>query len=263
MSLRIAFAAALVGSLASTVTAEAATFLFIRHAESTQNDGSASTPEEILDPPLTVLGQQQALDLVDVLAGANLTKIYVSSYQRTALTIAPTAAARGLTPAVEPEIREWYFGDGTVPLDYAKVVAMFGQWAMGNTSVGIEGVPDSESLDDLVARVVPAYQAIFDAHKDEEGVIAIVGHGGSIGWTMPSFVDNVTLPWALSNNLRNTGIVTVEQNAAGQPTVTDWDGIRFNGNGPAPAPVPLPAGGLLLMFALGAVGAVARGRKAA
>jgi probable phosphoglycerate mutase len=261
MSPRTLLAATVAAVLSSAAVADAATFLFIRHAESTTNDGSATTPEEILDPPLTVLGQQQALDLVDVLAGYDLTRIYVSSYQRTALTIAPTAAARGLTPVVEPEIREWSFGDGTSPLDYAKIYAMFGQWLAGNTAARIEGVPDSESLDDLVARVVPAYQAIFDAHWDEDGTVAIIGHGGSIGWVMPFFVNNVTLPFALSNNLRNTGIVTVVADRNGDPTVTDWDGIAVEPN--VPAPVPLPAGGLLLAAALAALGAAARARKAA
>ena len=84
---------------------------------------------------------------------------------------------------------------------------------------------DPESLDELVERVVPAYRAIIEAHKDEDGVVAIVGHGGSIGWVMPYFAENVTLDVVLSNNLRNTGIVEVRLDSAGRPMVADWDGI--------------------------------------
>lgn len=86
-------------TVACTAPADAVTFLFIRHAESHTNDGSA-TPEEMVDPPLTALGQQQAADLVQTLQGVDLTAIYGSSYRRTALTIAPTAADHGLTPTV-------------------------------------------------------------------------------------------------------------------------------------------------------------------
>ena len=260
MSVRSALVVTLVATVGSTAAAQAATFLFIRHAESTANSGAASTPEEIVNPPLTDLGKQQARDLVGVLKDLPITTIYVSSYQRTSLTIGPTAEALGLTPIVEPLIREWSFGDGSVPLDYAKISALFGQWGQGNTAAKLDGVPESESLDELVARVVPAYQAIFAAYKDEDGVVAIVGHGGSIGWTMPFFAQNVTLPFALSHGLRNTGIVSVVAGADGLPYVSDWDGIPFDV--PAPSQVPLPAGGLALGAALGAL-AAARARRAA
>ena len=125
MSLRLALTVALTGLVAPVSVADAATFLFIRHAESTTNSGAASTPEEILDPPLTALGQQQAQDLVGVLKDLDLTHIYVSSYQRTTLTIEPTAAEFGLPPLVESEIREWSFGDGSAGLDYNAINDMF------------------------------------------------------------------------------------------------------------------------------------------
>jgi probable phosphoglycerate mutase len=254
---RLAPLAVVAIALMSALPADAATFLFIRHAESTTNSGTAATPAEIIDPPLTALGAQQAQALVNTLAGYDLTRIYVSSYQRTALTIAPTAAARGLTPVVEDDIREWSFGDGTVPLDLTAIQAMFGQWLAGNTAAALPNVPGSESLDALNARVVPAYRAIFDAHKDEDGVIAIVGHGGSIGWTMPAFTGNVTLPFVLSNNLPNTGIVRVEVGFDGNPYVTNWNGRTVTA--PVPSQVPLPATGWLL---IAGIGLLAAGRRA-
>src|SRR5690606_36812971 len=124
--------------------------------------------------PLTALGEQQAIDLATTLGGLDLTTIYVSSYKRTSLTIAPTAAEYGLTPIVTPEIREWSFGTGE--LDYGAINDMFMAWLSGDTSAAVEGSPDSESLDDLNARVLPAYEEIIARHADEDGVIAIVGH---------------------------------------------------------------------------------------
>jgi len=242
---RFTFAAAIVGAFAFAAPVDAATFLFVRHAESTTNAGTATTPEEIVDPPLTELGQQQALDLVDTLKDLDVTSIYVSSYQRTTLTIAPTADYLGLTPTVVPEISEWAFGTGE--LDYDAISAMFGAWLAGDTGASIEGVDDSESLDDLVARVVPGYWDIVTEHADEDGVILIVGHGGSIGWTMPYFAENVSLPFALSNGQHNTGIVEVEL-VDGVPYVTNWEGTALDWPGAA---VPLPASALLLLGALG------------
>lgn len=235
---------------------DAATFLFIRHAESATNAGTA-TPEELIDPPLTELGTQQALALADLLDGLDLTEIYVSSYKRTALTIQPTADLYGLTPVVVDEIREWSFGTG--PLNFPAIQAMFGEWLSGNTAARIEGEPDSESLDELVARIVPAYQEIIARHAADDGVIAIVGHGGAIGWTMPFFADNVSLGYALGNNLPNTGIVKVEL-FEGRPYVTNWLGTPFDWPGQV-VPVPLPATApLLLMAGLVLAGATSRRR---
>ncbi|WP_375690563.1 histidine phosphatase family protein [Pseudooceanicola sp. LIPI14-2-Ac024] len=244
-------------ALLQAAPAGAATFLFVRHAESTANAGTATTPEEMKDPPLTELGEQQALDLVDTLKGYDVTDIYVSTYQRTALTIAPTAAHFGLTPTAVDAIKEWDFGTGV--LDYDEINAMFGQWLAGNTAAAIPSSPGSESLDDLNARVVPAYNQIAADHADEDGVILIVGHGGSIGWTMPSFAANVDLVFALTNGLHNTGIVEV-QLYDGVPYVTNWEGTPIAWPG-APAEVPLPASGLLLLGGAGAVAALRR-RKA-
>lgn len=87
----------------------------------------------------------------------------------------------------------------------------------------IAGSPDSESLDELNARGLPAYAEIIARHADEDGVVAIVGHGGSIDWAMPEFTGNVTLPFALANGLRNTGIVQVDL-SGGRSYVSNWQG---------------------------------------
>jgi len=254
---RLALASTSFLALSLTVPADAATFLFIRHAESTTNAGTA-TADEIVDPPLTALGQQQALDLADTLRGLDLTAIYASSYQRTALTIAPTAAEFDLTPTVVPAIREWSFGDELTDTAsiYTAINAMFGQWLSGNTAAAIEGIPSSESLDDLNARVVPAYDEIVARHADEDGAIAIVGHGGSIAWTMPAFAGNVTLRFAVANGLHNTGIVRVEL-YEGWPYVADWQGTALDWPG---AQVPLPASAFLLLGAAGTLAGAARWR---
>jgi probable phosphoglycerate mutase len=222
------------------VPASAAQFLFIRHAESTTNAGSASTPEELLDPPLTALGQQQAVNLAGYLSSFDVTSIYTSAYQRTALTIAPTAAEFGLTPTADARTNEWYVGDtGSGTIDYTAIYAVVGQWIAGNTAAKLNA-PNAESLDDMVARVLPAWQEILTAHKDDEGVVVIVGHGAEMGFVMPYLVNNVSLSFAGSHSLGNTGIIDVRLDGNDNPYVTNWQGVPV-------APVPLPAGFALLL----------------
>jgi probable phosphoglycerate mutase len=224
--------------------AVAAEFLFIRHAESTTNAGGSGTPAELIDPPLTALGQQQAVNLTGYLNSFNVTSIYTSAYQRTALTIAPTAAEFGLTPTADARTNEWYAGDPTSSggIDYPAIYALFGQWAAGNTSAKL-AVPNSESLDDMVARVLPAWQEILTAHKDDEGVVVIVGHGAAMGYVMPYLVNNVSMSFAASHGLANTGIIDVRLDTNDNPYVTSWQGTPV-------AAVPLPAGFALLLSGL-------------
>lgn len=239
---------------AQAVPALAAEFLFVRHAESLTNAGGASTPEEMLDPPLTALGQQQAADLANYLAAFNITSIYTSAYQRTGLTIAPTATAFGLTPVADARTNEWYAGDiDSTEIDYAAIYALFGQWVAGNTGARLDA-PNAESLDDMVARVLPAWQEIIAAHKDDDGVVVIVGHGAAMGYVMPYLANNVDLLFAAGHGLNNTGIISVSLDANDNPYVTDWQGTPV-------APVPLPAGFALMLSGLTALAGAKAARR--
>lgn len=241
------------------VPAAAADFLFIRHAESTTNAGTATTVEEILNPPLTTLGQQQADSLAAYLGGLDVTAIYTSAYQRTALTIEPTAAVFGLTPTADARTNEWYFGDLASPSDlyahYSEIFSLFGAWAAGDTSAKLD-IPNSESLDDMVARVLPAWQDMIAAHKDDDGVVVIVGHGATMGYVMPYLVDNVPMSFAASHGLANTGIIEVKL-YNDTPYVANWQGIAF------PAPVPEAQTYAMMLAGLALTGLIARRKNAA
>jgi phosphohistidine phosphatase SixA len=64
--------------------------VLVRHAD------KATTPKD--DPQLTPAGAKRAQDLKSVLAGANLTAIITTQWERTKATARPTADAFGLTP---------------------------------------------------------------------------------------------------------------------------------------------------------------------
>lgn len=250
---KIAFVGALLFTVAQAIPADAAKFLFVRHAESTANAGTATSVGEYLDPPLTALGQQQALDLEPVLASYDITAIYTSAYQRTQLTIAPTAAHFGLTPIADARTNEWYIGDVATLADLAAVnpYGIIGAWAAGNTAAKA-ALPNAESLDDMAARVIPAWEEIIDMYKDEPGYVVLVGHGAEIGFVMPYFAKNISLDFAFANGLRNTGIVELEL-INDQPYVTSWQGIHVA--------VPEPATWALMIGGFALTGAAMRRRK--
>lgn len=224
---RFAFAVAFLVMVFQAASADAATFFFIRHAESTSNAGTVNSVEEALDPPLTERGRKQSIELAAEMAVKRITAIYTSDYQRTKLTIAPTAAHFGLTPIPDARTNEWYFGDikSLGEKENANLGAIIQSWAAGNTAAKAS-LPKAESLDDMVARVVPAWEEIINAHKYDKGVVVLVGHGAEIGFVMPYFATNVAPAFAFANGLRNAGIIQVEI-IDDKAVVTSWQGIAI------------------------------------
>lgn len=84
--------------------------LLVRHAETvwhTENRYAGST-----DIELTERGDRQAEALAGWAREAGVTRLFVSSMRRAQATIAPTAAALGVTPVVDARLRELDFGEG-------------------------------------------------------------------------------------------------------------------------------------------------------
>jgi broad specificity phosphatase PhoE len=86
---------ALAGAPAAAQEA-ATTVVLVRHAERAQ--AAPGDP----DPPLSAAGEARARALAEVLADAGVEALVVSERQRTRLTAAPLAEARGLEPEVVP-----------------------------------------------------------------------------------------------------------------------------------------------------------------
>lgn len=73
--------------------AQVTTVLVVRHAEKAPSGGK--------DPHLSAAGKVRAKDLVHAAGAAGVTAIYATHFQRTQETVAPLAAALGLTPVVK------------------------------------------------------------------------------------------------------------------------------------------------------------------
>lgn len=154
--------------------------LLIRHGESQAAHMDKPFPlvNGHADPDLAENGREQAERLAQRLAKVPLDALYVTSLCRTAQTAAPLAERLGLTPQVEPDLREVNLGEWEAGV-FRKMVAdnhpiAERMWAEERWDV----IPGAESAEAFAARTSGALKRIAAAHPDQ--LVAVVVHGGVI-----------------------------------------------------------------------------------
>lgn len=163
-----------------TPSPDASQILLIRHGQSAPY--VPGQPFALIDghgdPELTELGHFQAQRVADRLLSEPVSAIYVSTLTRTHQTAAPLAAATGLEPIVEPDLREVFLGEAEGGLlremfatDHPTARALREQRDWGV-------IPGAESNAQLTGRVVGAVERIADRHQGE--MAAAFCHGGVI-----------------------------------------------------------------------------------
>lgn len=164
-----------------TLPPGATDILLVRHGESAPAREDAPFPmvDGHGDPPLAAEGEREAELVGDRLAVEPIEAIYVSGLRRTVQTAAPLAKRLGLTPAVEPGLREVKLGDwegGAFRIRVAENHDIAQRmWETQRWDV----IPNAESTEDLAARVRAAIDRIAAAHPDQR--VAVFSHGGVIG----------------------------------------------------------------------------------
>jgi len=163
------------------VPAGAMDLLLVRHGQSEAYQEGTQFPltEGHGDPPLSALGLGQAREVCGRLAGAEIDAIYVSTLRRTAQTAAPLAARLGVTPRVEPGLREVYLGEWEGGL-YRKMVAEMHPIAQRMfAEERWDVIPGAESLVSFDGRVRAAIVRLAAEHAGQR--VAVFTHGGVIG----------------------------------------------------------------------------------
>ena len=130
-----------------------------------------------LDVPLSRLGERQCRAQAARLRRAKLAAVFSSDLARARHSAQIIAAPHGLTPTEVPALREMAMGrwEGLTAAEIrAREPQAFADWM---ARVGEFPFPDGESVPDLAARAVPAFETIAAAHGGE--AIAIVAHGGT------------------------------------------------------------------------------------
>ncbi|MGQ0837286.1 MSMEG_4193 family putative phosphomutase [Actinokineospora sp.] len=157
-----------------------ATVVLLRHARSTAN-GSGVLAGRAEGVHLDDSGQRQALGLVDRLAAVPLRAIVASPLLRCAQTVAPLAAARALTPAVEDALAEVDYGSWTG----RAIRDLVGEplWKVVQQHPSAAVFPDGEGLAGVQARAVAAvraHDARITAEFGDRAVWLLCSHGDVI-----------------------------------------------------------------------------------
>jgi alpha-ribazole phosphatase len=130
-----------------------------------------------LDVPLSELGERQCAAQAARLRGIELAAVFSSDLARARRSAQIIGAPHGLAPTPVPALREMSMGrwEGLTAAEIrAREPEAFADWM---ARVGEFPFPEGESVPDLVARAVPAFEALVAAHHGR--AIVVVGHGGT------------------------------------------------------------------------------------
>jgi 2,3-bisphosphoglycerate-dependent phosphoglycerate mutase len=164
-----------------TLPPGATEILLVRHGESApaREDQPFPLVDGHGDPPLAEQGEREAELVADRLALEQLSRLYVTTLRRTLQTAEPLAKRLGMTPVVEPDLREVRLGEWEGGLFRIKVAqrdeVALRMWTEERWDV----IPGAESTEHLRDRIDAAIKRIAAAHPDER--VAAFTHGGVIG----------------------------------------------------------------------------------
>jgi probable phosphoglycerate mutase len=155
--------------------------LLVRHGESQPVD--PGRPFDLVDghgdPPLDPVGVEQAERVAARLAGEDIAAIYVTTLRRTVETAAPLAQRLGITPQVEPNLREVFLGEWEGGLLRVKAEERDPAFVRAIEEERWDPIPGAEPIDAFRDRVLAGVAAVAGAHADER--VVVVTHGGVIG----------------------------------------------------------------------------------
>ncbi|MGZ4150490.1 MAG: histidine phosphatase family protein [Actinomycetota bacterium] len=183
------------------------TVLLVRHGESAP--ARADAPFALVDghgdPALDPVGVEQAERVGARLASERVDAIYVTSLRRTHETAAPLAARLGLTPIVEPDLREVFLGEwegGALRVRAAAGDPLFQELFKQERW---DVIPGAEPLAEFDARTRRGLQRIVDAHPDGRAVAVV--HGGVIGQILHQVTGSRRFAFAGADNASISEIV--------------------------------------------------------
>jgi alpha-ribazole phosphatase len=148
--------------------------ILVRHCE--PEDGARGRVYGTLDVGLSADGRAQAVELVDRLDGVAVDVIWTSPRRRARETAEPLAAARGLRPLQDDDLRELDFGDfeGRTFDEIAEAdPELYKIWMETPTAVRF---PGGECYADLKMRARRA----LDRAVTVGGSVVVVTHGGVV-----------------------------------------------------------------------------------
>lgn len=147
------------------------------------------------DPALSPEGREQAARVCARLATERIDAIYVTNLRRTSETAAALADVLGLTPVVEPDLREVFLGEWEGGQFRRRVAELDPIAVRMIEEERWDVIPGAEPAADFAARVRGAVERIAAAHPDQR--VAAFAHGGTIGEILAQAARSS--PWAFSS----------------------------------------------------------------
>ena len=130
------------------------------------------------DPALRPEGRTQAIAVGERLKHEPIDAIYVTTMQRTHQTAAPLAAALGITPQVEADLREVFLGDWDGGEFRFRAAENDPAYLRARENECWGELPGAETFAELQTRVMRGLRRIAAAHPDR--LVAVVVHGGVV-----------------------------------------------------------------------------------
>jgi broad specificity phosphatase PhoE len=211
--------------------------LLIRHGQTPSNvRGLLDTSSP--GPGLTPLGQRQAAEIPEGLAGTPVDAIWASTLVRTRLTAAPLAAERGLDVGELPGIHEIGAGSlelrGDHPAIRTYLETVFG-WGLGELD---RRMPDGENGHEFFER----YDASIERAIRDAAAPVVVSHAAAIRVWVAGRAVNVPPSFAGQRELDNTGVVELSGDFGSGFTLVSWQGTPVGGADLADATADDPTG---------------------
>ena len=155
--------------------------LLVRHGES--RAATPDTPFPLVDgqgdPELHPQGRIQAEKVGERLRDHPIEAIYVSNLRRTSETAAPLAAHLGITPMIDPDLREVHLGEWEGGLLRIKAFENDPIYQQMQLEERWDVIPGAESHQALDTRLNRGLARIHARHPDQ--LVVAVLHGGVIG----------------------------------------------------------------------------------
>jgi 2,3-bisphosphoglycerate-dependent phosphoglycerate mutase len=164
-----------------TLPPGATEILLVRHGESqpAREDSPFPLVDGQGDPPLAETGEREAELVANRLEHEDLDGIYVTSLRRTHQTAEPLAKRLGITPVVEPGMREVMLGEWEGGLFRIRVAQQDPVAVRMFTEERWDVIPGAESTEAFAARIAETLERLAARHVNRR--IAVFTHGGTIG----------------------------------------------------------------------------------
>jgi probable phosphoglycerate mutase len=193
--------------------------ILVRHGES--QPAVESEPFPLVDghgdPSLSPEGTEQAARVCARLATERIDAIYVTTLRRTLETASALAELLGLTPQVEPDLREVYLGEWEGGQFRQRVAELDPIAVRMMEEERWDVIPGAEPGPDFSARVRRGVERIAAACPDQR--VAVFAHGGTIGEILAQAAGSRPWAFATADNASISHLVVTPQR---------WIVRRFN-----------------------------------